>query len=553
MALQAPPPGQRRSSSIAKADRIRERETFKYYLPNEPPSEKAVSTPSAEAANTLCALPTSSPDTTLTALAQLTALRLKASRAMISVIGKETQYFIAEATKTLDLVDNTKSEEEGDGLWLGCSNVNKSGRLCEKTVELPPVHGDFACFEITDLSNDDRFNMLPFVTGPPHFKYYAGTPLTTKRGVNIGSLFILDDIVRPPLNREQRRFLGTIAKTIMGHLEITREAKKRKNGIRMSKGLNAFVEGKDWLSVRGADRSESSTDLDDLMEHQHRHNNRRNNRPQLKTNGLHVENGINSSQTALLHDTRPDAFCNGGQEAVSDGSQPPESKGLSPISTSPGIGSNSTDSYVRDPFEKNTIKPDDLYSSTQRTFVRASCLLRQSLGLEKNGGVLFLDGTVGFRRKSEGASARATFTTEDGIEAFRGSPSRESFDASEQGASRDLERAGSRMAKEVAAEILAFSTKETPRGTCDKSLDSMSFKPLGENVLHNLLTQFPRGKLWLFDDDGAVSSSSDEAKGASQTSRSSSDMMDLKRMEAAIIRAHFPGGMDLASLLGFTS
>ena len=50
---------------------------------------------------------------------------------MISVIGKETQYFIAEATKTLDLVDHTKSEEEGDGLWLGCSNVDKSGRLCE--------------------------------------------------------------------------------------------------------------------------------------------------------------------------------------------------------------------------------------------------------------------------------------------------------------------------------------------------------------------------------------------------------------------------------------
>lgn len=48
-----------------------------------------------------------------------------------SVISKETQYFIAEATKTLDLVDNQSYDEEGDALWLGCGSVDKSGRLCE--------------------------------------------------------------------------------------------------------------------------------------------------------------------------------------------------------------------------------------------------------------------------------------------------------------------------------------------------------------------------------------------------------------------------------------
>ena len=85
---------------------------------------------------------------------------------------------------------------------------------------------------------------MPFVTGPPNFRFYAGTPITTKDGINIGSLFILDDKVRPRLLPAQEKFLGTIAATIMGHLEVNREAEERRKVLRMAKGLNAFVEGK---------------------------------------------------------------------------------------------------------------------------------------------------------------------------------------------------------------------------------------------------------------------------------------------------------------------
>jgi hypothetical protein len=47
------------------------------------------------------------------------------------VIDSDTQHFIAESTKTLDLLDPTK-HTPGDGLWLGCSTVDKAGRLCER-------------------------------------------------------------------------------------------------------------------------------------------------------------------------------------------------------------------------------------------------------------------------------------------------------------------------------------------------------------------------------------------------------------------------------------
>jgi hypothetical protein len=73
----------------------------------------------------------SSPDTALTAFCQLTGWRTGAQRAMISVIDAETQYFIAEGTKTVDLVDNTR-HAPGDDIWMGCSSVTKAGRLCER-------------------------------------------------------------------------------------------------------------------------------------------------------------------------------------------------------------------------------------------------------------------------------------------------------------------------------------------------------------------------------------------------------------------------------------
>lgn len=106
----------------SRLDSVREHELYRYFIPPE-----ASSTP-------LSASVASSPDTTLTALAQLCAIRLHAKRAMVSVIDRETQYFVAESTKTLDLVDNQKYEVEGDSLWFGCGSVDKAGRLCERLL-----------------------------------------------------------------------------------------------------------------------------------------------------------------------------------------------------------------------------------------------------------------------------------------------------------------------------------------------------------------------------------------------------------------------------------
>lgn len=48
-----------------------------------------------------------------------------------SLIGRETLYVVAEATRSLNLGDNSVCENDGDRLWMGCSKGPLAGTLCE--------------------------------------------------------------------------------------------------------------------------------------------------------------------------------------------------------------------------------------------------------------------------------------------------------------------------------------------------------------------------------------------------------------------------------------
>jgi len=101
------------------ADEIRARELYKYFRPPE---------------KVLASEPPNSPDSTLTSFAQLVTWRLGMQRALVSVIDRETQYFVCEATKTLDLEDTTRTEEPSDAIWAGVREIRIHNLFLTKFV-----------------------------------------------------------------------------------------------------------------------------------------------------------------------------------------------------------------------------------------------------------------------------------------------------------------------------------------------------------------------------------------------------------------------------------
>ena len=71
-----------------------------------------------------------SSNNTLISFCQLAALRLDVERAMICVFDRDAQFILAEATKSMNLSDNSIHKND-DELWLGSSAIKKSWKCCQ--------------------------------------------------------------------------------------------------------------------------------------------------------------------------------------------------------------------------------------------------------------------------------------------------------------------------------------------------------------------------------------------------------------------------------------
>ncbi|MEM8877396.1 MAG: diguanylate cyclase [Pseudomonadota bacterium] len=78
---------------------------------------------------------------------------------------------------------------------------------------------DSSLMEVSDAQRDERFRDNPLVTGEPNIRFYAGVPLRSKTGHNVGTLCAIDRQPRT-LTPEQRDLLEDFAAIVSDHLEL---------------------------------------------------------------------------------------------------------------------------------------------------------------------------------------------------------------------------------------------------------------------------------------------------------------------------------------------
>jgi signal transduction histidine kinase len=113
---------------------------------------------------------------------------------------------------TVSLIDHYRQWHKAE-VGLGATEAERALSFCGHTIAQSGV------LEVQDATKDDRFHDNPFVTNDPNVRFYAGIPLVSPRGYNIGSLCVIDTKPRQ-LSAEQRFALEVLAKQVIKMFEL---------------------------------------------------------------------------------------------------------------------------------------------------------------------------------------------------------------------------------------------------------------------------------------------------------------------------------------------
>jgi len=193
-------------------------------------------------------------DLTLSALAQLATLRLKTTRALISLIDEKNQYVLVEVTQNSRLRWDWPYQGKED-LFFGRMSLDRSLGLCGTALDLLSPRGPSTPLIVNDVATDERFNDHPFVASHRSVRFYAAIPIRTKTGFSIGAMAVMDEEPREGLGDDEIEFMGDIGLAIMAHLEMTRAREGERRSEKMIKGLGVFMKGRTdlhdwWLELR---------------------------------------------------------------------------------------------------------------------------------------------------------------------------------------------------------------------------------------------------------------------------------------------------------------
>lgn len=138
-------------------------------------------------------------------IASLAARLCDTPVALVSFVAEARQWFKAE-------------------VGLGLTETPISQSICAHAMM------NDGLFEVPDLTADPRTADNTLVTGAPHFRFYAGAPLTDEEGHPLGALCVLDHRPRR-LDPVQRDALTLLSRLVMRQLDL-RQAIAREEVLR---------------------------------------------------------------------------------------------------------------------------------------------------------------------------------------------------------------------------------------------------------------------------------------------------------------------------------
>ena len=149
----------------------------------------------------------SPPEPSFDRLTALAARLFDAPIALVSLVEQERQWF-----------------KSAHGLCERQTSTSVS--FCKHTLSSDSV------LVVPDAAVDPRFADNGLVTGAPHIRFYAGAPLITPDGYNLGSLCIIDHSPRVGLSEADRRTLQDLADIAVDELELRRAYQEAETGLR---------------------------------------------------------------------------------------------------------------------------------------------------------------------------------------------------------------------------------------------------------------------------------------------------------------------------------